>query len=785
MPDSIRPESQPTQAIPSELRILIVEDVPEDVELITLALEEAHIPYTYDVVDSLAACIDQLNQQTYDVILSDYRLPGLHAPEVLATVQHYQPLIPFILVTGSLGEEAAVDCIKAGMTDYVLKDRLYRLPTVLHRALNEANLRRQQQAAIAQIQQQAWRESILNQTIQAMRETLVPEEIMQTLVDHLHHALEVDGCCVLQSSHDGRMLIRYVSQASRGFDAFLGQPCVLWNRYKVELQQQGQLVLNTPDWQDNGAITELIKTLGTQTLVAGLLRYQTTEYGVLMVHHTQGPRQWTPSELSLLRAVAEQAAIAIYQVELYQRARQEVMQRRRVEDQLRYDTFHDTLTGLPNRALFLDRLNHALQIAQRPPDPKNGSSGNGSTSGTPRSFAVLFLDLDNFRMVNDSLGHGAGDFLLQVVSDRLQHCLRSGDTLARISGDEFAILLEDITGIDDILRIIETIHSGLRQSILLESQEVFVSACIGIVLNSDDYSDASQFLRDADTAMYQAKRKGRSQYQVFNESMHTQVRQRLQVENNLRRALSRGELTVVYQPVLHLPTQTLCGFEALVRWRDPVLGLRQPSQFIPIAEQTGLILPIGQWVLQEACCQLQRWRSTWPQVDELHVAVNLSAQQFAQPDLIPQVDAALAMSHLDQRHLRLEITESALIANEEIADQALRHLRQRQIQVAMDDFGTGYSSLSYLLRFPKDVLKIDKSFVSHLEENLDHQEIIRTILSLGNNLGLEVVAEGIQTAEQFKFLLDNGCLYGQGYWFYPPLTVPEVENLLTTAYGAR
>lgn len=774
MADLMRSEaSLPSASLP-KLRILIIEDVPEDVELIVMALEAAGINFKYNTADTLAQCHHYLTANLYDVILSDYRLPTLHAPQAMEAVQQLQPLTPFILVTGSLGEEAAVDCIKAGMTDYVLKDRFYRLSTVIQRALAEATLRHQRQVAIDQMEQQAWRESVLNQVVQAMRETLVLEEVMQAMVDSLHQILKVDRCGVLKPTPDLILTVRCLSTQTADRDSYLGISCDACTQYWPHLKTQGQLVLKAGDPSFAAEVASYFATSGTQSMLLTTLSYHHTHYGVLSLQQVSHNRQWTGVELSLVQAVAEQCAIALYQVGLYQQAQKELTQRRRIEDQLRYDAFHDALTGLPNRALFLDRLNHALQIALR-------HRSQGETNGT-RSFAVLFLDLDNFRIINDSLGHDAGDYLLKVVADRLNQCLRSGDTLARTSGDEFAVLLEDIVGIDDITHIVDSIHATLKPPIVIESQEMFVSACIGVVLNGSDYGDASQFLRDADTAMYQAKGQGRGQYQIFNESMHVQVKERLQLENNLRRAIIRQELTLAYQPVLHLPSGHIRGFEALVRWCDPHYGLRPPSHFIPIAEQTGLILPIGQWVLENACRQLRHWIDTYPALDQAHMAVNLSAKQFAQPDLLELVHQSLAAVNLQGRHLRLEVTESALLENEELAFSILNQIRKRQIQVAIDDFGTGYASLSYLLRFPKDVLKIDKSFVSYLENNLEHQEIIKMILTLGHNLGLEVVGEGIETPEQAAFLTQHGCLHGQGYWFYPPLSPTEVEAVLSQGY---
>ncbi|MEM1256854.1 MAG: diguanylate cyclase, partial [Cyanobacteria bacterium P01_H01_bin.21] len=503
------------------LHLLVVEDVQEDVELIEMALISVGIDCEIAVADSLEQCRCLLSNHTFDAVLADYRLPGVQAPDVFRAVNEQFPLLPFILVTGSLGEEAAVECIKTGMTDYVLKDRLYRLPTVLGRALEEAHLKRQQQAALAQIEQQAWRESVLNQIFQAIRETLILEEVLQKTVDQLQIALKVDYCMVIQPTADHQMLVGYVSSNDSKTQKLLcGQHCDLCVQLEEQFKAGEQISLYAPDPEITQVAIPLLKDRNLRSFLATPLNYHQEYFGVLVLYQVSSRREWEPAEVSLVKAVTEQCAIAIYQANLYMQAQYELEQRRRIEDQLRHDAFHDGLTGLPNRALFLDRLNHARQIAYR-----NYSGGNRSILG---NFAVLFLDLDDFRIVNDSLGHHAGDFLLKIVADRLGKCLRVGDTLARISGDEFAILLEDIESIEDILAVVENIQSVLQQSITLETQEIFISSCIGIVIDAPSYNDASQLLRDADTAMYQAKEKGRNSYQIFNWTMHTEVKQRLQ-----------------------------------------------------------------------------------------------------------------------------------------------------------------------------------------------------------------------------------------------------------------
>ncbi|MDB9525482.1 EAL domain-containing protein [Oscillatoria sp. CS-180] len=751
----------------SRLKLLVVEDVQEDVELISLCLDAADIDCAIEVADSFENCDSLLSQQTFNAVLADYRLPGLNAFDIFHLVQKHQSTIPFILVTGSLGEESAVECIKAGMTDYVLKDRLYRLPTVLKRALAEAKLKRQQQTAIEQMEQQAWRESVLNRIIQAIRESLILEEVLQATVKQLQTALKVDYCMVVQPSATQQMLTQYVSSSTGESTVFYQENWDLCIHFEEQLRAGQQIELN----QANLAIAEISKGKHLQSALVTPLNYQQMYFGALMLCHIHEQRSWEKLEAGLIQAVAEQCAIAIYQANLYAQAQRELEQRRRVEDQLHHDAFHDALTGLPNRALFLDRLNHALQIAHR--------DKSDNVGGVLGSFAVLFLDLDDFRIVNDSLGHDAGDFLLQVVAARLYQCLRVGDTLARISGDEFAVLLEDISNIDHIIKVVEDIQNVLRESITLESQEISISSCVGIVIDAPNYNNAAQFLRDADTAMYQAKRKGRGSYRVFNWSMHAEVKQRLQLENDLRRAVARDEFHLVYQPIIHLPSRALRGFEALIRWCDPVQGILSPSEFIPVAEQTGLIIPMGQWVIRQSCQQWKQWLQRWPQLlNRCSISVNLSAKQFVQSDLATQIDTILKETGIDCSCLRIEITESALLNNEATSLEILTQLKARRIQVAMDDFGTGYSSLSYLLRFPKDVLKIDKSFVSNLDDSPDNQEIIKTILALGSNLGLDVVAEGIETEHQAQFLLDQGCAFGQGYWFSEPLTSEDADALL-------
>lgn len=755
---------------PSLLRLLIIEDVPEDVELIVLTLESADLSFEYDTTSIADQCRELLGTQAYDVILSDYRLPGLNGLEVFELLKQSGQDIPFILVTGSLGEEAAVECIKAGMTDYVLKDRLFRLPMVLERALQEFGLRRQQKAAIAQIQQQVWREAIVNRIVQAMRKTLVLEAVLQTTVDQLHEALEVSRCFIVQHTAGQPSKAQFVSRTSGACESCQEAPCNFYDAYRETLMQDQPVILHPLDGQAAGETYPFSQSCNIASGLLMPLLYQQTYLGGICLQQCDCPRVWTANEIALVKAIADQCAIAIHQAQLYQQAQTELAERQRIEAQLRYDAFHDALTGLPNRALLINRIEHALQLAQR------RLRRNHST--VPFQFAVLFLDLDRFKVVNDSLGHTAGDELLKKAAQTLRSCLREGDTVARLGGDEFVILLEDIRCVTDAIEAAQRIHQELKTPILLDGHEVFISTSIGIALNSGHYIEPAQLLRDADIAMYRAKRRGRGSYEMFDTSMYTHALRQLQLESDLQRAIDRQELRVYYQPIVALDSQRIEGFEALVRWQHPEQGMMAPNEFIPIAEDTEIIMLIDLWVMREACRQLWVWQQEFSRLPRLTMSVNLSGKQFSHSELIAQIDQTLDDSGISGSQLKVEITEGVLIENAEVAATILQQLQARQIQVCLDDFGTGYSSLSYLHRFPIDTLKIDRSFITPLETDLDKLEIVKAIVNLAFNLGLTVVAEGVETSQQLLSLQSIKCHSAQGYHFSPPLESQAAAELL-------
>lgn len=423
------------------------------------------------------------------------------------------------------------------------------------------------------------------------------------------------------------------------------------------------------------------------------------------------------------------------------------------KEHFRHAAFHDALTDLPNRALLTEHIKAAIE---RPRD------------GAEVMFAVLFLDLDRFKNINDSLGHIAGDQLLIATARTLETCLRPTDTVARLGGDEFAILMDGLENQNHAIAVAERIQQALTRPFNLIGHEVYITASIGITLSNGNYTDPENVLRDADTAMYRAKEGGKARFEMFDSTMHSHAMALLKLENDLRRAIERNEFEVYYQPIICLETDELYGFEALVRWNHPERGLVSPDTFIPVAEETGLIVDIGQQVLYESCRQMREWHLSSP-AKPLTISVNLSAKQFAQPGLIGQVKRTLAETGLAAEYVKLEITESVVMKNAEIATAMLIQLCALGVHLSIDDFGTGYSSLSYLHRFPVKTLKIDRSFIGRMGHGGENSEIVRTINTLAQNLGMEVVAEGVETVEQLEQLKSMKCTLGQGYLFSRPL----------------
>jgi diguanylate cyclase (GGDEF)-like protein/PAS domain S-box-containing protein len=436
----------------------------------------------------------------------------------------------------------------------------------------------------------------------------------------------------------------------------------------------------------------------------------------------------------------------------------DITERKRHEEVIRWQAYHDSLTGLPNRKLFEDRLHQLLVMAERHLHP----------------VAIMFIDLDGFKQVNDTLGHDYGDHLLKVVAERISGCLRGEDTVARMGGDEFAVLLPGIEHPDAIAIVAQKLLEALAQTIDLAGQEVSVSGSIGVSMHPNDGDDVQSLLKHADVAMYRAKEQGGNRYCLFTQSMSASAREHFTMESSLRKALCRNELHLVYQPQVEIGTGEIVGVEALCRWTHPDLGPISPCQFIPLAEETGMIAPIGEWVLREACLQAAQWRDVG---HPIRVSVNISSRQFAQPGLTDFIHSVLAETSLDARWLELELTESAIMKSPQSAVDVLLSLRDLGVHLALDDFGTGYSSLSYLRQFPFDVLKIDRSFITSIVDDKINQALVQAIIDLSNALKLKVVAEGVETTDQRQTLQTLGCHIIQGYLFSSPVLPDQISAL--------
>lgn len=443
----------------------------------------------------------------------------------------------------------------------------------------------------------------------------------------------------------------------------------------------------------------------------------------------------------------------------------DVTERKQAIAKLEYIAYHDNLTGLYNRLAFTEELEQEI---------------NRREQGSQAIFAVLFLDLDGFKLINDSLGHLIGDLLLIAVAKRLQGCLKATDTIARFGGDEFIILLSSIKDISYPIQIAKRIHQVLKQPFNLKEHQVFISTSIGIVLSTTESKTSEDFLRNADIALYQAKAQGKAIYEIFDRKMHAQTLERLNLETYLWQALERDEFEVYYQPIISLIDEQIVGFEALVRWHHFSQGIISPAKFIPIAEETGLILDLGWWVFRQACQQMKQWQKEFPQYQSCYISINLSIKQFSQPNLLEEIEKILTEVGLAKEFLKLEITESILMSNTQVNEQNLRQLKDLGIQLSIDDFGTGYSSLSYLHRFPLNTLKIDRSFINNIAQEGINQEIVEVIIVLAHKLGMDVIAEGVETIEQYQQLCLLGCDRVQGYFCSPPLSAIAITELLSS-----
>jgi diguanylate cyclase (GGDEF)-like protein/PAS domain S-box-containing protein len=691
------------------ISILMVEDNPDDARVIQRLLDRTGLkPFQLTAVDRVAKAVEVLARGgRIDVVLLDFALPDNRSGslESLRRLQRQAPDLPILLLTGMDDEELAVRAVREGAQDYLIKNEIEA--SLLGRAIRYAIERKRAEVALRESEER--------------------------------YALAVNGAkdglwdWDLRS-HQVYFSPRWKSMLGYGENEIGDRPAEWFSRVHPE---------------DLAAVQQ---ALGDY--LAGRSPDFESEHRML---HWDGTYRWVLTRgLAVRNGGGEPYRMAGSQAD--------ITARKAAEERLLHDAFHDPLTGLPNRALFMDRLGMAIAHSKR---------------RLSYTYAVLFMDLDRFKNINDSLGHGVGDELLVAVARRLESCLRPGDTVARLGGDEFTILLDEVADVENALQVAQRLHQEMAQPFHIQEHEVFVTMSLGITLGAGrDYNLPEEVLRDADTAMYGAKGSGKAREAIFDPDMHHRAVALLQLETDLRHAIERSEFEIHYQPIVSLTNGEIDAFEALLRWRHPRRGLLLPDSFVPVAEDTGLIVPIGWWVLQESCRQLADW-STLPGVRRpLAVAVNLSGKQFMQVDLVPRLTEMLRGAGIAPACLRLEITESTIMGQADEAIAKLHGLRELGIKVYIDDFGTGYSSLSYLHRLPVDALKIDRSFVSEMCHREERSEIVGTIVTLARTLRMGVAAEGIETAEQVSLLRGLSCHFGQGYFFSAPLARSAAAGLL-------
>jgi diguanylate cyclase (GGDEF)-like protein/PAS domain S-box-containing protein len=691
--------------VSSSLKILVVEDTEADFRLIERHLRQHGLDADCQRVASLEALSRALAAERIDLALVDYHIPGLEISDSLAKIRTDAPGLPVILMSGSIGEEAAVELLKQGVWDFVLKDRLARLVPAIQRSLREVA----EQAARCQAEEQMRLAAV------AFENTL--EGIM--VADASHRIISVNRAFTQITGHAPELVLgRDVSVLGADCKDGGGFYPKMWDWLAEHGHWHGEVWNRREDGRTYPAWFNIAAVRGATSTVTHFV-------GVLT----------------------------------------DISERKASQARIEHLAQHDPLTDLPNRALLADRMQQAIVYAQR----------------SDRRVAVLFVDLDHFKHINDSLGHAVGDRVLIEVSKRIVDSVRASDTVARLSGDEFVVVLPEAGRIEGVVRVVAGISRLIAEPIRIEGNSIGLSASIGVSLFPKDGRDASTLLTNADHAMYHAKAAGRSTYRFFSPEMDAKARERFRIEADLRDALSRRQLRLFYQPQVDSHTAKVCGYEALLRWAHPERGLLCPAAFLGVAEETGLIVPIGEWVLKQACLQCSRWRA---QGFGGSVAVNLSARQFSQENLLETVKQCLQDAKLPGNLLELELTESVLVEPTEATMKLLHDLRDSGVRIAVDDFGTGYSSLSYLKRYPISTLKIAQPFVEEVSAQSEDRAIVQAIVTLARAMSLQTVAEGVEHASQVEALRDIGADLLQGYYFGKAAPASELQWIAESDHAA-
>lgn len=682
----------------SPLHVLFIEDSTPDVELTVIELERGGFTVAWDCVETEPDLRETLESFIPEVVISDYTMPKFDGIKALKIVRAITPYMPFIFLSGTIGEERAIESIREGATDYVLKSNMRRLPMAVRRALSEAEERTRARAA---------------------------EEARK----HLAAILEATSDCVAMFEPDGDLI--YLNSAGRELTGLVDRNLDGINVFSLHPPSSRETVAEKgwPTAKDKGLWH------GETTMLAA----DDTEVPmsqVIIAHRRPN------GEIEFLSTIAR-----------------DIRERKAYEERIAYLANYDALTDLPNRTLLNDRTVQAMSYKRH----------------DDRSLALLVIDIDRFKLLNDGYGQSVGDELLRMMGDRLRSTVRDGDTVARLSADSYAILAVNLAHPDDMMTIARKVHAVTSRPFSLGAREIRLTVSMGASVFPRDGEDFDTLLRNADSAMHRVKSEGRDGFRLYVDHMTSDAADRVDLESDLRVALDRGELAMHYQPQVSLESGHVVGVEALMRWKHPERGWVPPGTFIPIAEHSDLIHSLGEWALQEACRQLQCWGDN---AAGLRMAVNVSARQFRSPGFTETVARAIETSGIDPTCLELELTESVLVNDRGETAQILDNLKTVGVKVAVDDFGTGYSSLSYLSRLPIDCLKIDRAFLQHIPGKRHDTAIVQAIISLANSMTLDVIAEGIENRDQLLFLHDHGCSEGQGFLFGKPVPPEEIENLL-------
>ncbi|MCB9893716.1 MAG: EAL domain-containing protein [Planctomycetes bacterium] len=694
-------------------KVLIIEDDSGVAKLVSNAVAKLNCqPVT---VSTGGEAVQWLLQYDADLLLIDNVLPDMHATELLQELDSHGRSYPFIITTGQGNESLAVELMKRGAVDYVIKDSefLDKLPPALARALEVVRTRRRLTEVEA---------ALLQYTIET-------EAILEAAADG-----------IATFDRDGRIVTANAAI------------CEMYGFEREKLVDAAVDCLFPGD--ESGPVLPLPGRAGT-----GDVRKQLRAPREFVAIRADG----TPFDAEVTMSEVEGSSKRLYIAVI-----RDISDKKRIERQLLHDAFHDKLTGLPNRALAMNRIAHVL---------KRRESDGG------QRCAVLFVDLDRFKMVNDSMGHSTGDQMLVDVAHRLVAAVRPSDTVARLGGDEFAIIVEDVHDLRNAIQLAERILQSLEPEMNVKGAMVKTNASIGIALDQEGSSDAEDLLRHADIAMYRAKEKGRGRFEVFNIEMHSQTVMMMRMETALRRAIGSDEIVVYYQPVVDLSKRVVAGFEALVRWNRPGEGMVSPADFIPLAEETGLICALGRQVLHMACRQNRAWKDQFG--EPTVISVNLSSYQLQREDVVSMVRDVLQDTKLPASCLKLELTEGVFVDYAKGQLNALDELKAMGVGLAIDDFGTGYSSFSYLGKLPIEVIKLDRSFITGLPHDKDHVAICTSILALAQAMKLRVVAEGVEHTGQLKFLYEHGCRWAQGFLFGRPVSPDQAEELLFSSIDVK